>query len=118
MMKLTTIISHALDDLKAIDVNIIDVRGLTNITEYMIIATGTSTRHIKAIADNVIEKANEHSYKPLGIEGENDADWILIDLNDAIVHVMLAETRAYYQLDKLWSFKTKEHKRVFLGGER
>jgi ribosome-associated protein len=108
MKKLITIIEHALDELKALNINIIDVRALTNVTEHMIIATGTSTKHVKAIADNVLRRANEHAYKPLGIEGENEADWVLLDLNDAIVHVMLAETREYYQLDKLWSFKTKK----------
>ena len=108
MKKLTTIIEQALDELKALDIKVINVKALTDITEYMIIATGTSTRHVKAIADNVLKRANEHAYKALGIEGENTAEWILLDLNEAIVHIMLAETREYYQLDKLWSFKTKK----------
>lgn len=108
MNTLLDIIHQALLDLKASDITVIDVRELSNITEYMVIAIGTSSKHIQAIADNVVIQASKHSYKPLGIEGEHDADWILIDLNEVIVHVMLVAAKEYYQLDKLWSFKVNK----------
>lgn len=92
----------ALADIKAQNVLSIDVRNLTGITEYMIIASGTSTRHVKALADNVVEECKEAGFRPLGVEGERDAEWILIDLAGVIVHVMLPATRRFYDLERLW----------------
>lgn len=92
----------ALDDLKAKDVEVLDVRTLTGITDYMIVASGTSTRHVKALADNVVEKAKQAGCRPLSVEGEREAEWILVDLADVVVHVMLPTTREFYQLEKLW----------------
>ena len=92
----------ALDDLKARDVTVLDVRGKTSVTDYMVVASGTSERHVHALADNVVEKLAEHRIRPLGVEGEHSRDWVLVDLGDVIVHVMLPETRDFYQLEKLW----------------
>lgn len=100
---LLAIVEAALADIKAVDVRVIDVRELTSITDRMVIASGTSTRHVKALADNVVRKAKQHEYPPLGVEGEQAAEWVLIDLGDVVVHVMLPETRAFYGLEKLWS---------------
>ncbi|MFP5507222.1 MAG: ribosome silencing factor [Gammaproteobacteria bacterium] len=93
----------ALDDLKAQDVQTLDVRGMTSITDVMIIASGTSDRHIKALADNVVEAAKQQGIQPLGVEGETSREWVLVDLGDVIVHVMHPQTRAFYNLEKLWT---------------
>ena len=101
--RLLEIVLTALDDLKGVDVRVIDVRELTSITDRMVIVSGTSTRHVKALADNVVLQAKQHGYKPLGIEGENTAEWVLVDLTDVVVHVMMPEIRDFYALEKLWS---------------
>ena len=93
----------AVDDLKGIDVEVLDVRDLTSITDRMIIVSGSSSRHVKALADNVALKAKQAGNPPLGVEGEQTAEWILVDLGDVIVHVMMPETREFYALEKLWS---------------
>ncbi|MBH1969726.1 MAG: hypothetical protein RJA86_1595 [Pseudomonadota bacterium] len=93
----------ALADIKAVNVLSLDVRSLTGIADYMVIASGTSSRHVKALADNVVVKAKEAGFKPLGVEGERGCDWILIDLAGVIVHVMLPATRSFYDLERLWT---------------
>jgi ribosome-associated protein len=101
--ELLAIVVAALEDLKGVDIRVIDVRDLTSITDRMVVASGTSTLHVKALADNVALKAKQQGYVPLGVEGEQTAEWVLLDLGDVVVHVMLPETRAFYGLEKLWS---------------
>ena len=93
----------ALEDLKAQDVQILDVRGMTSITDLMVVASGTSDRHIKALADNVVEQVKKHGVQPVGVEGETSREWVLVDLGDVILHVMHPQTRAFYNLEKLWT---------------
>jgi ribosome-associated protein len=92
----------ALDDGKGRDVKVMDVKDKTSITDFMVIASGTSERHVNSLADRVIEKANESHVKPLGIEGQPAGEWVLVDLGDVIVHVMKPPVREFYQLEKLW----------------
>jgi ribosome-associated protein len=93
---------QALDALKAEDVIVIDVSNYANFTDFMIFASGRSTRHVKSIANEVIETAKSGNLPPLGVEGEDVGEWILVDLGDVIVHVMLPDTREFYELEKLW----------------
>ncbi len=92
----------ALEALKADNVVVLDVRPVASFTDYMIFASGGSTRHGAAIAESVIEAARAASQPPLGVEGEETAEWILVDLGDVIVHIMLPDVRLYYELEKLW----------------
>jgi ribosome-associated protein len=96
------VILDALDDMKALDVKFLDVRGLTDIADFMVIASGTSDRHVRSVAQRVVEKAKESGFRPHGVEGQQDGDWVLIDLNEMIVHVMLPRVREFYGLEKLW----------------
>lgn len=100
--KLCTLLVQALDDGKAEDIKSVDVRKLTSIADFMVIATGRSSRQVKGLADRALEAAREKHLKPIGVEGEETAEWILLDFGDVIVHVMQPETRLFYQLEKLW----------------
>jgi ribosome-associated protein len=93
----------ALEDLKAKDVREIDVRGKTSIADLLVIASGTSARHVKSIADEVVKFAKQAGVMPLGVEGEQEAEWVLVDLGDVIVHVMLPRIREFYGLERLWT---------------
>jgi ribosome-associated protein len=93
----------ALEELKAQDVREIDVRGRTSIADLLIIASGTSSRHVKSIADEVVKFAKRAGMLPLGVEGEQEAEWVLVDLGDIIVHVMLPRIREFYGLERLWT---------------
>ena len=93
----------ALEELKAKDVREIDVRGRTSIADSIIVASGTSTRHVKSIADEVVKYAKQAGVLPLGVEGQTEAEWVLVDLGDIIVHVMLPRIREFYGLERLWS---------------
>ena len=103
MNNFARLITETMESLKAEDIQMLDVRALTTVTDYMIIASGRSDRQVKAIAEKVIEKAKSNQIRPLGVEGERQAEWILIDFGDVIAHIMRPATRAYYQLEKLWS---------------
>ncbi|PMR76932.1 ribosome silencing factor [Billgrantia endophytica] len=100
---LKTLVVGALEDLKARDVAILDVSRLTSVTDLMILASGTSTRHVAALANHVVEQAKAQGLRPLGVEGQADSDWVLVDLGDIVVHVMLPETRQLYDLERLWA---------------
>ena len=92
----------ALEDIKGFDISVMDVRKLTNMTSYMIVCSATSSRQAKAIGDNVREKMKEKNYTIRGTEGEKEGEWVLVDLNDIVVHIMVPATRAYYNLEQLW----------------
>ncbi len=99
-MKLAVV--DALEDIKGFDIAVMDVRKLTNMTSYMIVASATSSRQAKAMGDNVREKMKEKGYTIRGTEGEKEGEWVLVDLNDIVVHIMVPATRAYYNLEQLW----------------
>lgn len=100
---LLSLVQGALDEIKAKDVTQIDVRGKTSIADYLVVASGTSTRHVKSIADEVVQHAKRAGAMPLGVEGEREAEWVLVDLGDVIVHVMLPRVREFYALERLWT---------------
>jgi ribosome-associated protein len=102
------LVAAALDDMKAVNVKMLDVRGLTDIADVMFIASGNSDRHVRSIADRVVEKAKEAGYRPLGVEGEREGEWVLVDLQDIILHVMLPRVREFYGLERLWESATAE----------
>ena len=96
------VVHEALLDVKAKDILELDVSAISNVADYMVIASCTSSRHIKALADNVAEEARKAGFRPIGVEGERDAEWILIDLGFVVVHVMLPTARKFYDLESLW----------------
>jgi ribosome-associated protein len=96
-----------LDDMKAQDINVLDVRGKTSITDYFVIASGTSDRHVKSMAEAIAFQAKQAGEPPIGMEGVDEGEWALIDLNGVVVHVMLAKVRDFYQLEKLWEVDAK-----------
>jgi ribosome silencing factor RsfS/YbeB/iojap len=99
---LKTVVIDALADMKALEVKVLDVRGLTDVADLMVIASGTSDRHVRSVAQRVVERTKEAGFRPHGVEGQQDGDWVLIDLNEMIVHVMLPRVREFYGLEKLW----------------
>ena len=95
-------VTTALDDMKAVNVRVLDVRGLTDIADTMVIACGNSDRHVRSIAERVVEQARAVGFRPLGTEGARDGEWVLVDLQDILVHVMLPRVREFYGLERLW----------------
>ena len=100
--ELEQLVLEALGDLKAKEIRTIDVKNKTSVTDIIVIASGNSTRQVKALADNVVVRVKERGLEPLGIEGGQGSGWVLVDLGDIVVHVMLPETRDFYNLEKLW----------------
>jgi len=103
--QLTQLAKTALEDLKGKDIQCIDVAELCDFTDVMLFCTGTSNRHVKSLANNVIDDAKKQGQRPLGIEGENEGDWVLIDLGDVVVHVMQEEVRDFYKVEELWEIQ-------------
>jgi len=106
-MQLKTLILKTLDKMKAQDVQTLPISRLTTIADYFIVATGTSSRHTQAIADTLLETLKKHKHPPAGVEGQDTGEWILLDCNDIVVHIMLAKTRDFYALEKLWSLQPR-----------
>jgi ribosome-associated protein len=104
---LEQIVAGALQDLKADQVHVLDVRHLTTVTDTMVIASGRSDRHVRAIAGAVVEQAKKAGFRPLGVEGERSGEWVLVDLADLVVHVMLPRVREFYNLEKLWDMPAR-----------
>ena len=98
----------ALEEIKGLDIIKLDVSNMTTVTDWMIVASGTSSRHVQALVENVAEKAKAAGHRPSGIEGESGGEWVLLDLQDALVHVMLPKIREFYNLEKLWSITPSE----------
>ncbi len=102
---LRQLVLTTLEDMKAENIVELDVKGKTSVTDLLIIASGTSSRHVKSIGSNVAAEAKKSGSKPLGVEGEYDGEWVLVDLGDIVVHVMQPHVRDFYDLEKLWSFE-------------
>ncbi len=108
---LPAVVVAALEDVKGLDIVCLDVRGLTDVTDTLVVASGNTTRQVKALAENVIERCRVLGVRPIGVEGMDTAEWVLVDLGDLVLHVMLPATRAFYELEKLWSLRPEDLKR-------
>jgi ribosome-associated protein len=100
--QLRDLVVDALEDIKAIDIRVLDVRGKSSVTDIMVVASGNTARQVKALSDNVVMKAKQAGVKPLGVEGEQQGEWALVDLGDVVVHIMQPSIRDFYNLEKLW----------------
>ncbi len=105
---LLAIAQLALEDLKAVDTVVLDVRELSSVMDWLIVASGTSNRHVKSLADNVMMKAKQQGLRPLGVEGERVGEWVLVDFGDVVVHVMQPAARSFYDLERLWSVQSAQ----------
>ncbi len=101
---LLEIVLASLDEGKGLDIKSIDVKDKTSVTDFMLVVTGRSQRHVKSLGDHVVDDVKKNGFRPLGVEGEQAGEWVLIDFGDVIIHVMTAQTREFYQLEKLWEF--------------
>ena len=108
LLELKELVVKSLSELKAVDTSILDVSNLTDVTEMLVIASGTSSRHVKALAGSVCMSAKKKGINPLGVEGEAAGDWVLVDFGDLVVHLMRPETREFYSLEKLWTDQDKK----------
>lgn len=113
--KLHQAVTTALEDLKARDTREIDVRGKTSVTDLIVVTSGTSTRHVKSIADEVVRSSKKIGLPPIGVEGQREAEWVLVDLGDIVVHVMLPRAREFYGLERLWTVGDEEHPEALAG---
>ena len=109
---LEKLVLAALDEMKAVNIKLLDVRELTDIADAMIVASGTSDRHVRAIAQRVVEKAREAGQRPLGIEGERDGEWVLVDLQAVLLHVMLPRVREFSSIEQLWEAPERKPRRA------
>lgn len=100
--QLKDLVVKALEEMKAQDVSVIDVRGRTSVTDFMVLASGTSNRHVKSLADSVVAEVREHGVRASSVEGADASDWILVDLGDVVVHTMMPATREFYDLERFW----------------
>lgn len=100
----------ALEEMKAVNIKVMDVRKVTDVSDCMVLASGTSDRHVRSVADRVVERAKAAGFRPMGMEGERDGEWVLVDLNDVIVHVMLPRVREFYALEELWELPVRSAK--------
>jgi len=103
--KLRDLVIDALQDMKGSEIHALDVRGMTAITDFMVVASGTSDRHVKSLARNVLDQARAAGVKPMGVEGEQEGEWVLVDLRDVVAHIMRPQVRDFYNLEKLWSME-------------
>ncbi len=101
--ELKQLVINTLEDSKAEDITVLDVEGKTTVTDWLVIATGSSSRHVKSLANNVAVEAKNAGRPPIGTEGEGEGEWVLVDLGDVLVHVMQRQVRDYYDLESLWS---------------
>lgn len=113
---LLQLVESALADMKAVNVTVLDVRGLTDVADSMVIASGNSDRHVKSIAENVVVAAKKAGFRPMGVEGERDGEWALVDLQDIIVHVMLPRVREFYRLENLWDISAARREAMLRPG--
>lgn len=108
VQQLHQLVLSTLEASKALDIRDVDVTGLNPLTDHLVIASGNSTRHVKSMADKLVQAAKAAGVQPLGVEGEREAQWILVDLNDIIVHLMLPQARAFYNIEKLWEVSSEK----------
>jgi ribosome-associated protein len=108
---LTQLAISALEDIKAQDIVTLDVSHLTDVMDVLVVASGNSNRQVKALADHLVEESKKAGHQPLGVEGMDSAEWVLVDLGDVVVHIMLPETRRFYDLEKLWSIRPDQANR-------
>lgn len=113
--ELADLVVDALEEIKGDDIRVLDVSSVTTIADVMVVASGGSNRQVQSLADNLLGRAREQGVRPLGVEGKEAGDWVLVDLGDVIVHIMRPEVRAFYNLEKLWDIGAEEISRAIRG---
>ncbi|HEY1723796.1 MAG TPA: ribosome silencing factor [Steroidobacteraceae bacterium] len=115
---LEKIVLAALDEMKAVNIKLLDVRGLTDFADSMIVASGTSDRHVRSIAQRVLDRMRAAGLRPMGVEGQRDGEWVLVDLQDLVLHVMLPRVREFYGIEQLWESGGVSQRRPVAGSRR